>query len=102
MSMIQDTQMQNNNSAQQERFVPNLIPNAVLFNRKSNHHSSPQCPLEGENIDYKNIALLTQYVTPAGRIIPSRISGVSQPNQRKLRHAIKRARMLALLPFSSR
>ena len=54
------------------------------------------------NIDYKNISLLTQYITPAGRIIPSMISSISQPNQRKLRQAIKRARMLALLPFSSR
>ncbi len=101
------TTQDNNNVAsssesQVERTHSNLIPNSVLFNRRSNNTASSKCPLEGAVIDYKNIALLSNYITPAGRIIPSRISGVSHPNQRKLRKAIKRARMLALLPFSNR
>ena len=58
------------------------------------------CPLSGENaplIDYKNIKLLKKYISESGRILPSRITSVSQNKQRKLSRAIKRARLLALL-----
>jgi small subunit ribosomal protein S18 len=60
------------------------------------------CPLEGlldEEIDYKNIELLFKYVSERGRIMPSRISSISARRQRKLALAIKRARLLALMPF---
>jgi len=102
MSTIQDNYSNNTSGGHHDRSSPHMIPNSVLFNRKSSSNFAHKCPLEGQNIDYKNISLLTQYITPAGRIIPSMISSISQPNQRKLRQAIKRARMLALLPFSSR
>ena len=58
------------------------------------------CPLSGENaplIDYKNIKLLKKYISESGRILPSRITSVSQNKQKKLSRAIKRARLLALL-----
>ena len=58
------------------------------------------CPLSGKNaptIDYKNIKLLKKYVSDSGRILPSRITSVSQKKQKKLSNAIKRARLLALI-----
>jgi len=60
------------------------------------------CPLEGlsdEELDYKNIELLSRYVSERGRIMPSRISSISAKKQRKLALAIKRARVLALMSF---
>ena len=57
------------------------------------------CPLDGENIDYKNVELLKKYITKFGKIVPRYYSGVSLRNQKKLAKAIKRARMMALIPF---
>lgn len=53
----------------------------------------------GTEIDYKDIDLLKDYITETGKIVPSRITGVSAKNQRALCVAIKRARMVALLPY---
>ena len=58
------------------------------------------CPLSGKNapiVDYKNIKVLKKYISESGRILPSRITSVSQNKQKKLSRAIKRARLLALL-----
>jgi len=58
------------------------------------------CPLSGKNapiIDYKNIKVLKKYISETGRILPSRVTYVSQNKQRDLATAIKRARLLALL-----
>jgi small subunit ribosomal protein S18 len=60
------------------------------------------CPFKGKNapaIDYKDIKLLSRYVSERGKIIPSRITAVSQKAQRKLAREIKRARFLALMPY---
>lgn len=51
-------------------------------------------------IDYKDLNLLKQYVSESGKIVPNRITGTSARYQRQLATAIKRARFLALLPFS--
>jgi small subunit ribosomal protein S18 len=51
-------------------------------------------------IDYKDIATLKNYVTESGKIVPSRITGTSAKFQRQLARAIKRARYLALLPYT--
>ena len=67
-------------------------PNKFKFKKK--------CPLSGKGapkIDYKNIRLLKKYVTENGKILPSRITNVSQKKQRELSLSIKRARNLALL-----
>ncbi len=59
-----------------------------------------KCPLSGKEapiIDYKNIKLLKRYVTENGKIMPSRITSVSQKKQRELSLSIKRARNLALI-----
>ena len=58
------------------------------------------CPLSRKDaplVDYKNIKLLKKYISESGRILPSRITSVSQNKQKKLSRAIKRARLLALL-----
>ena len=51
-------------------------------------------------IDYKDIATLKNYVTESGKIVPSRITGTRAKYQRQLARAIKRARYLALLPYT--
>ena len=53
-----------------------------------------------EEIDYKDLATLKQYVTETGKIVPSRITGTRANYQRQLSTAIKRARFLALLPYT--
>jgi small subunit ribosomal protein S18 len=53
-----------------------------------------------EHIDYKDLELLKAYVTETGKIVPSRITGTSARYQRQLATAVKRARYLALLPYS--
>ena len=58
------------------------------------------CPLSGKGapiIDYKNVKLLKKYVSENGKILPSRITSVSQKKQRELSLSVKRARNLALI-----
>ncbi len=54
---------------------------------------------KSEDIDYKNIPLLKNYISETGKIVPSRITGTSAKYQRKLSNAIKLARFLALIPY---
>jgi small subunit ribosomal protein S18 len=53
-----------------------------------------------EQVDYKDLAMLKGYVTETGKIVPSRITGTRAFYQRQLATAIKRARYLALLPYT--
>jgi small subunit ribosomal protein S18 len=53
-------------------------------------------------IDYKDLGTLRRYISSFGKIVPRRRSGVCAFHQRKLANAIKRARILALLPFTTR
>jgi small subunit ribosomal protein S18 len=54
-----------------------------------------------KNIDYKDLSVLKSYImTESGRIVPSRITGNSALSQRELAKAIKRARFLAILPYT--
>ena len=56
---------------------------------------------EGEDeIDYKDLDTLKNYITETGKIVPSRITGTSAKYQRQLARAVKRARAAALLPFT--
>jgi small subunit ribosomal protein S18 len=60
------------------------------------------CPFSGANaplIDYKDVKLLSRYISERGKIVPSRITAVSAKKQRDLAQAIKRARTLGLLPY---
>ncbi len=53
-----------------------------------------------KEIDYKDLDTLKQYITETGKIVPSRITGTKAKYQRQLATAVKRARYLALLPYS--
>ncbi|EFA68887.1 30S ribosomal protein S18 [Cylindrospermopsis raciborskii S07] len=53
----------------------------------------------GEPIDYKDVELLRKFMTERGKILPRRITGLTSQQQRQLTLAIKRARILAMLPF---
>jgi small subunit ribosomal protein S18 len=53
-----------------------------------------------EQIDYKDLATLKNYITETGKIVPSRITGTRSFYQRQLAEAVKRARFLALLPYT--
>ena len=53
-----------------------------------------------KEIDYKDLEVLQQYITETGKIVPSRITGTKAKYQRQLATAIKRARYLALLPYT--
>ena len=67
-------------------------PNKFKFKKK--------CPLSGNGapkVDYKNIKLLKKYISENGKILPSRVTSVSQKKQRELSTSIKRARNLGLL-----
>ena len=61
------------------------------------------CRFTAENvkeIDYKDLNTLRQYITENGKIVPSRITGTKARYQRQLATAVKRARFLALLPYT--
>lgn len=78
--------------------APQGGPRRVFFRRRKS------CPLSGQNapkIDYRDVKLLSRFVSERGKILPSRITSVSGKKQRELAKAIKRAREIALLPFSS-
>lgn len=55
-----------------------------------------------KEIDYKDLQTLKNYITESGKIVPSRITGTKARYQRQLATAIKRARFLALLPYTDR
>ncbi|MCH9633118.1 MAG: 30S ribosomal protein S18 [Chlamydiae bacterium] len=68
------------------------------FSRKK----KKSCPFKSEGIkevDYKDVDLLTRFITERGKILPRRITGVSAYYQKKLTGAIKKARYMAILPF---
>ncbi|MEM6500734.1 MAG: 30S ribosomal protein S18 [Cyanobacteria bacterium P01_C01_bin.89] len=52
-----------------------------------------------EPIDYKDVDLLRRFITERGKILPRRVTGLTAKQQRRLTMAVKRARLLALLPF---
>ena len=74
----------------------------VMGPRRPFSRRRKSCPFSGPNapaIDYKDVKLLSRYLSERGKIVPSRISSVSAKKQRELARAIKRARFLGLLPY---
>ena len=75
-----------------------LVSYSIFQNQK--YKLKKKCPLSGKEaptVDYKNIKLLKRYLSENGKILPSRITSVSQKKQRELSLSIKRARNLALI-----
>src|SRR5215831_4396277 len=60
------------------------------------------CVEKIDDINYKDVRLLGQFVAERGKIVPRRLTGVCTPHQRRLTSVIKRARNIALLPFAAR
>ena len=69
--------------------------------RRSRKKVCAFCSDKSEFIDYKDINKLRKYVTERGKILPRRISGTCAKHQRELTSSIKRARNIALLPFTT-
>ena len=70
----------------------------VLFRRKK---YCKFCEAKAKWIDYKDVKTLQSYIPERAKILPRRISGTCAKHQRQLMQAIKRARVVALLPFTS-
>lgn len=60
------------------------------------------CEHQVNRIDYRDDRILKRYISDRGKIIPRRVTGVCAKHQRWLSTAIKRARMMAFLPFTSK
>lgn len=66
------------------------------------HRKSCQfCADKAFKIDYKDVKLLSRFITERGKMVPARVSATCAKHQRELSTAIKRARFLALLPFDN-
>ena len=95
MTLPNSSERQQNGTRQQQSSGGGRRP---FFRRRKT------CPFSGKNapkIDYKDVKLLSRYISERGKIVPSRITAVSSKKQRELAKAIKRARFLALLPYAS-
>ena len=77
----------------------NRRPNSKM--RRSKKKVCAFCSDKAEAIDYKDTAKLRKYVTERGKILPRRISGTCAKHQRQVTDAVKRARNIALLPFTT-
>jgi small subunit ribosomal protein S18 len=75
---------------------PTITIRRPFFRRRK---SSPFASKDAPEIDYKDVKLLQRFVSERGKIVPRRITAVTAKEQRELAQAIKRARMLSLLPF---
>ena len=89
-----------NNEMDQDGFLRISLVNQGMLAKK--HRICPLKDVPDEDINYKNLKLLSKYISERGKILSSRITGVSAKKQRKLSQAIKRARNLALLSFISK
>ena len=81
--------------------------NVVTRRPKNNNprKKKKDCPFKSEGIkdvDYKDVDLLSRFITERGKILPRRITGVSAFFQKKLTAAIKRSRYMAIMPFVSK
>ena len=90
--------MKKRNNKKKNTKQSNFAKLSIFQNQK--YKFKKKCPLSGKGspaVDYKNIKLLKRYISENGKILPSRITSVSQKKQRELSLSIKRARNLALL-----
>nr|YP_009306315.1 ribosomal protein S18 [Derbesia sp. WEST4838]AOP19219.1 ribosomal protein S18 [Derbesia sp. WEST4838] len=71
------------------------------YNPRRRRRRKKRIKVKTKNINYKNITLLRHFISPNGKIIPRRLTKVTAKQQRKLCNSIKRARVVAFLPFIS-
>ena len=91
--------MKRKNNKKFNKRPQNPLNKLSLF-QKSDTRFSKKCPLSGKEapvIDYKNVKLLKRYISDTDKIMPSRITSVSQNKQRKLTSEIKKAKILGLI-----
>jgi small subunit ribosomal protein S18 len=77
------------------------VDNQFRKRRKRRPKVCHYCVDKIDHVDYKESEKLRRYITDRGKIIPRRVTGTCAKHQRQLTRAIKRARFLALLPFTS-
>ena len=80
------------------------MENSSNFNRKRRKRRPKVCHFcvdKIDHVDYKEVEKLKKYVTERGKIVPRRVTGTCAKHQRQLTRAIMRARIIALLPFTS-
>jgi small subunit ribosomal protein S18 len=93
-----DSQKENTQERKREYTRRNSRQRRTYFRRKI----CKLCARKIKTVDYKDVDLLRRFVTDRGKILPRRITGTCAKHQRILASAIKRARMIALLPFVSK
>lgn len=80
--------------------APETAPSAAAPAKRPFFRRRKTCPFSGPHappIDWKDVRTLSRYISERGKIVPSRITAVSQKKQRELARAIKRARYMAIL-----
>jgi ribosomal protein S18 len=94
MAVIQQKRKNFKSFKRRRKALPVIIP-------KNGHAavSSPTQPASRYTIDYKNTQLLVKFISPQGKILSRRATGLRSKQQRVMANAIKRARMGGLLPF---
>ena len=91
------TENQNNvQNQEKDEFLKISLVNQINVKKS---RVDPLAGLSDKDIDYKNLELVNKFISERGKIMASRITGISLKNQRKLARAIKRARNLALMSF---
>lgn len=80
--------------------VSSTLPEVVAINRPRSSRREAVAKLKKEDIDYKRLDVLAQFLTPAGKVEAARRTGANRKQQNLVARAIKRARYLALLPYT--
>ena len=85
--------------------LPTVGDKAIATGKKQYFRRKKVCRFCVERVDdinYKDVRMLSSFISERGKITPRRISGVCTPHQKRLSEAIKQARNIALVPFASR
>jgi small subunit ribosomal protein S18 len=98
--MADETKQESTTPAPRQQGRPDRGPGGRKFFRRKK--VCKFCVEKIDDINYKDVRTLQQFVAERGKIVPRRLTGVCTPHQRRLTAAIKRARNIALLPFAAR
>lgn len=87
--------------AEQSDQAPRAVIPAKIKRNRPRRKAVVALEDEETSLDYKNPSILRYFVSERGKLLPRRMSGVTPKQQRQLAKAIKRARMIALMPFAA-